>query len=162
MKDTATLAGFIAAHAIWSIADGETLVPILAFTKSDHTREMTRLEGSDLTAAVQDGRRWLAGNPDQVQRAVLVYDGYASAQSGQKTDALIIETRTYGETPGEFTMTLPYRSPRHHLGLAIYRPAFVVLADGDQLKSLSDAFFKGVNQHREAAPVWKKHFDPSR
>ena len=41
----ARLAGFFAAHAIWSVSDGATLIPILAYTTESGERHMERLVG---------------------------------------------------------------------------------------------------------------------
>jgi hypothetical protein len=161
MNDTAKLAGFFAAHAIWSVSDGETLVPLLAFAKFDGVREMARLEGADMAEAIEAGRNWLANNPDAAQRAVLIYDGYVTRESGEKTDGLIIEAREYGEQPRSFTMTVPYRNAAHAEGFLVYRPAVESLSDADvSIADISQAFFRGVNQHRQAAPVWARHFNP--
>ncbi len=161
MNDTAKLAGYFAAHAVWSVSDGEMLVPLLAFVKFDGVREMARLEGADIAEAVKAGRSWLENNPDAAQRAVLIYDGYVTRENGEKTDGLIIEAREYGEHPRSFTMTVPYRNARHAEDFLVYRPAVESLSDADtSVADLSEAFFRGVNQHRQAAPVWARHFNP--
>jgi hypothetical protein len=38
------LAGLIAAHAIWCVSGGETLIPMLAFTDENEGRHMERLD----------------------------------------------------------------------------------------------------------------------
>lgn len=161
MRETATLAGYFAAHAVWCVADGEGLVPLLAFSRFGELREMTRLDGEDFPEAIKAGRRWLEQNPDGVQRGVLIYDGYVTQASGDKTDALILEAQVYGDEAGTFTMTIPYRNARHADGFMVYRPTFEALSDRNMgIEELSEAFFRGVNQHERAAPVWAAHFNP--
>jgi hypothetical protein len=122
---------------------------------------LTRLDGDDIAEAIKAGHRWLEQNPDSVQRAVLIYDGYVTQPAGDKTDALIVEARDYGDKAGTFTMTVPYRNARHGEGFQVYRPTFEALSDpGLSVEDLSTAFFRGVNQHYKAAPVWAKHFNP--
>jgi len=161
MNDTATLAGYFAAHAVWSVSEGETMVPLLAFEKFNGTREMTRLENPDAGEAVKAGHEWLQSNPEAALRAVLIFDGYVTRESGERTDALIIEARLYGKEPGSFTMTVPYRDAKHRKGFLVYRPSVEQMSDAQtDIAELSHAFFRGVNQHRQAAPVWARHFDP--
>lgn len=161
MNDTAMLAGYFAAHAVWSVSGGETMIPLLAFEKFIGMRELTRLENPDAGEAVKAGREWLQSNPDAALRAVLIFDGYVTRESGEKADALIIQARLYGKEPGSFTMTVPYRNARHEKGFLIFRPSVEQLSDAQtSIADLSQAFFRGVNQHRQAAPVWARHFDP--
>jgi hypothetical protein len=161
MQDTAILAGYFAAHAAWSVADGEALVPILAFSKFAGAREMTRLEGDDVARALKTAHDWMQQNPDDVRCAVLIYDGYVTASSGAKTDALIIQAQQYGEKAGSFAMTIPYRSASDAAGFQIHRPTVESLDVADlSIESLSKDFFRGVNEHKKAAPVWAKHFNP--
>lgn len=161
MNDTATLAGYFAAHAVWSVSEGETMIPLLAFEKFNGTREMARLENPDAGEAVKAGHEWLRSNPDAALRAVLIFDGYVTRESGERTDGLIVEARLYGSEPRSFTMTIPYRNAKHEKGLLVYRPSVEQLSDVQtSVADLSRAFFRGVNQHRQAAPVWARHFNP--
>jgi hypothetical protein len=70
-----SLAGFLAAHAVWSISDGETLVPVLGYTDEDDERTLTRLAGSELEASVAQGKEQLTSNPMDANDAALLYDG---------------------------------------------------------------------------------------
>ena len=158
LEDTATIAGFFAAHAIWCVSDGETLQPMLGFAHADERREMARLETETLEEGVRVGLQWLEENPQAVDQAVLIYDGFITLAGEENLDALIIEARRYGEEPGGFTMAIPYRSASDPKGFAVFRPKFVDLENAQAVvMDLSTAFFKGVNQHKEAAPVWKAH-----
>jgi len=158
LEDTATIAGFFAAHAIWCVSDGETLQPMLGFAHADERREMARLETETLEEGVRVGLQWLGENPQAVDQAVLIYDGFITLAGEENLDALIIEARRYGEEPGGFTMAIPYRSASDPKGFAVFRPKFVDLENAQAVvMDLSTAFFKGVNQHKEAAPVWKAH-----
>ncbi len=161
MNDTAMLAGYFAAHAVWSVSEGETMVPLLAFEKFIGMREMTRLENSDAGEAVKAGHEWLQRNPDATLRAVLIFDGYVTRESGERTDALIVEARLYGREPRSFTMAVPYRNAKHQKGFLVYRPSVEQQSDAQMsIADLSRAFFRGVNQHRQAAPAWARHFNP--
>jgi hypothetical protein len=163
MESTATLAGFFTAHAVWSIAEGGPLAPVFGFLRHSGLREFTRLEQDPLEAAVAAGQALLAGNDEGFHAAVLVYDGYVTLPSGRR-DALIIEARRYPEAAAMegFDMVLPYRPAGDPAGFAVHRPKFVDLDDPEgRSLVLSTAFFRGVNEHREAAPVWRRAMDDS-
>ena len=83
------LGGFFAAHAIWSVADGATLIPIFAFTTENGERQMERLAFNDLAAAVETGRNRLVSNPMDADDAVFLYDARIPVD-GKKFDAIVI------------------------------------------------------------------------
>lgn len=60
MISASKLAGFFAAHAIWCVSDGETLIPMLAYTTADDERKVDRLVSDTVAASVAD-RKSLAG-----------------------------------------------------------------------------------------------------
>jgi hypothetical protein len=53
MNSASELAGFFAAHAVWCVSDGETLIPMLAYTNENNERQMERLVHDDFAAAVE-------------------------------------------------------------------------------------------------------------
>jgi hypothetical protein len=57
MERAVELAGFFAAHAVWSVADGETLIPLLAFQRTDGKQEFRRIEAEQLEDAVAQGKQ---------------------------------------------------------------------------------------------------------
>jgi hypothetical protein len=90
MLALAVLAGFFAAHAVWSVSDGETLVPIYAYTDASGRRHLERLVAGTAEGSVDAGRKRLSENPDHAACAVLIFDGLVPLRDG-KTDALILE-----------------------------------------------------------------------
>lgn len=69
MEAATELAGFFTAHAVWSVSDGETLIPLVAYETADGKQQMNRLvtdrveEGG--TAAKSGWRRIPIGLPAQ-------------------------------------------------------------------------------------------------
>lgn len=156
MELTAKLAGFFGAQALWSAAKGEQVIPILGFSREQGVRDMTRLEDDRLEKAVENGMAWLKENPDGVQAAVLIYDGYLTTAEGRR-DAILIEGRDY-EADGTFAMAIPYQPAEGEAAFSVHKPAFVDLPDAEsQVQTLSEAFFRGVNENPPAARVWKAH-----
>jgi hypothetical protein len=163
MEPTARLAGFIAAHAIWSVSDGETLVTMVGSEGADGQRKLDRLVTERIEDSVSQGREQLLKNPQHVARAALAFDGYITLPDG-KTDAVFIEAREYAK--GEalpFEIAVPYRSAKSPGGFAVYRPKLLkVPPDLKNCESLLNTFWTGVDAHTKAAEVWRAHIDQSR
>lgn len=73
MEAAAQLAGFFAAHAVWCVSEGETLIPLLALEREDGTRELQRLVGKELHNVVERGKGLLDRSPEAAACAVLIY-----------------------------------------------------------------------------------------
>ena len=156
------LAGFFAAHAVWSVSEGETLIPIVAYVDKAGQRHMSRLEEERLEQSVAVGKEWLKSNPEGAAHAVLVFDGFVNLPEG-KTDALILEAVTYGKDARRFVITVPYRSASSSRGFAVHRPKF---QDRDSqpfhAEQVAADFFAGVHEHSQGAAIWADHLDESR
>jgi hypothetical protein len=154
LVDASELAGYYMAHAILSISDGETLVPMIGWERGD-SRQLVRMTEERLEEGAAAGRAWLEKNPERVDRAVLVVDGYYPLE-GRKTDALLAEIVEYGDVRRSFRVVLPYRSARAEGGFAVHRPK-VLIADGREVPGLVEAFFSGVDAHEKGSQVWSEH-----
>lgn len=162
MQETARLAGFFAAHGIWSVSDGATLIPLLGYEHGSGDRGMDRFALGDVGAGAQAGQDALQANRPGAVRAVLVVDGYLHLPTG-RTDALIVDAVEYGPSRRSFKMGVPYSPRSSRRGFAVHRPKFiqVVGVNKQDYPTLADAFFAGVDSHERAAPVWDAHLDPS-
>lgn len=158
----AELGGFFAAHAVWSISDRETLIPILATESADGKRQMNRMAHDKLEDAVAFGKQQLQKNPAGALRAVLIYDGRITLE-GVKHDALILEAREYGAGARSFTMAILYTHGKDKAAFAVHRPKLVAYeGPKEEMTSVADLFFKGVDAHKEGATVWNAHLDQSK
>lgn len=162
MQETARLAGFFAAHGIWSVAEGATLVPLLGYERASGDRGMDRFAAGDLAVGAQAGQEALRTNPRAAARAVLVVDAYLHLEAG-RTDALIVDAVEYGPAGRSLKVAVPYRPQSGPQGFAVHRPKFLELVGVDRAdySALSEAFFAGVDDHEPAAAVWNAHQDPS-
>ena len=161
MNSAARLAGFFAAHAVWCVSDGETLIPVLGFETPDGKRQMHRFMADRIEQGVQEGQARLAGNPDCATQGVLVYDGFVTLSAG-KVDALIVDIRDYGLPSRSILMAVPYRHASSPQGFAVHRPKFLSFAGPEpDYQAVSSAFFEGVDSHDKGAPVWSQHLDDS-
>jgi hypothetical protein len=162
MERAVELAGFFAAHAVWIVCEGDTLVPLLAFQKRDGTQEFRVLEGGLLEEAVARGQEWLAKNPEDVAFAVLIYEGFLTLGSG-RTDALVVEVRRFDAVDDNLRMAIPYRHATAAGRFAVHRPKFLEAGrPNPDFGALGEAFFLGVGQHEKGSAIWNSHLDESK
>jgi hypothetical protein len=69
-------------------SDGDTLIPMVAYTTSDGERKMERRAHDDLELAVAAGKARIASGDLNADDAALIYDGRISLETG-KLDAII-------------------------------------------------------------------------
>ncbi len=109
-----------------------------------------------------EGKKWLTDNPDNVACAVLVYDAYIPLPGG-KTDCLILEIRSYEESPRSLSVALPYRHAGHSGSFGVHRPKFFTgPEDEGNISEFGEAFFRGVAQHEKGSFVWNAQLDETR
>jgi hypothetical protein len=159
----AILSGFFAAHAVWSISDGEMLIPIYAYLDESDQRHLERLDAVPADVAVKQARDQLDRNPHKAKCAVLIYDGYMTI-AGVKTDALMLEIRDYSDSPKSVRIAIPYSPKSEKSAFVVYRPKLVEFpgpADETARKFL-EAFWQGVEDHKQGSAVWNAHIDQSR
>ncbi len=163
MEKTAELAGFCAAHGIWTISDTDGMVPFLIHEMPNGERGLTRYLHEDSAEGARAAQEELQANPEGWQHAALVADAFIHLEAAGKMDALIIEAVEYGATPWSFTMAVPYRPQSDPQGFAVHRPKFFEITglDDPDLDTLAGSFFTGVDSHEDAAPVWNAHLDES-
>jgi hypothetical protein len=162
MKEAAELAGLFAAHAVWCVADGETLIPFVGFRLQDGSTTMRRFVAERLEDGVAEAKQHLDANPDGATAGVLIHDGFITLPDG-KTDALVLEVRSFGKDPQSYVSVVPYRHSQKPGGFAVHRPKFVKSTlSPTELASLGEAFFSGVDQHEKGSRIWAEHLDESR
>jgi len=161
MSASALLAGFFAAHSVWSVSDGETLVPIYAYIDASGARHLERLVTGSLEWCVDEGRKWLSENPHHAQCAVLIFDGFIPLADG-KTDALILEIANYGDVAASVAMAVPYVPQSTKAMFKVYRPKIIKFPSGHYAQGFIESFWKGVDEHKRGAEIWASHLDQSK
>jgi hypothetical protein len=163
MITASKLAGFFAAHAIWCVSDGATLVPMLAYTTEDDQRRMERLVvDDDLQASVAHGKQMLESNTMDATDAVLLYDGRIPI-GNQKADAIIIEMRAYFSPGSEAVMAVAY-TPKQSGKFRVHKPKLLGWTNCDDfdMDAAVQSFFKGVDGHEKGAKIWSDCLDESK
>ena len=160
MEQAFMLAGFFAAHAIWSVCEGEDLIPLLGSLTPDGKRHLQRFTADELTEAVAQGKS--AFQTSSESPAVFIFDTRITLPDG-KTDALILDIRANGSAPLSARMAIPYRNASEPAGFAVFRPKFLALSEPQlPLEPVVQAFFNGVGQHEQGSKIWNEKIDQSR
>ena len=163
MITASKLAGFFAAHAIWCVSDGETLVPMLAYTTEDNERKMDRLViNDDLQASVAYGKEKLESNEMDANDSVLLYDGRIPIGK-EKVDAIIIEMRAYFSPGSEAVMAIPY-TPKQTGKFRVHKPKLLGWKNCEDfdMQAALESFFGGVSEHEKGAKIWNDCLDESK
>jgi len=162
MITASQLAGFFAAHAVWCVSDGDTLIPMLAYTNENDERQMERLAHDDLAAAVEYGKQKLASNEMDAVDAVLIYDGRITL-ADEKLDALIIEMRAYFSPDSEAVLAIPY-TPRASGQFRVHKPKVLAWdhCEDFDMNAAFESFFNGVAGHEKGAAIWNECLDESK
>lgn len=163
MRDLATFLGFVAAHAIWSVSEGEDLIPIFASELGSGQRMSSRIVSDTLEQGVATGREWLEANHDKSIRSVLAYDGYYTFPDG-KTDAIVLDARQFDDPQLQIGMAVPYRNAKKPDGFAVFRPKLLALSGilDAEVQPMVEECFRGIDSHEPASALWNSVIDQSR
>lgn len=158
MLDTVKMAGYFTSHAIWSVADGETLIPIVGYLKTDDSQGMERLAMSSAQAMAHGNERIENLRDDEIG-AAFIADAVVTLDTG-KTDALIVDVRFAQDATGKLQFFLPYRNAKHPDGFAIHRLQLTQLEGISQemVDQLVGAFFDGLEAHEQGGKLWKDKY----
>jgi hypothetical protein len=151
------LAGFAIAHAVWCVRDDQVLLPMMLIDVNGE-RQVLRFKAERLDQGVEEGRRRLVANPDQAQRAILVYDAFVTTDDG-RCDALIGEARDYNADAAVVRIYQRYRPAGSAAGFGVYSPKLEFPADSvvDQ-QAAAEAFLQGLVSHQQGGQVWDEFF----
>jgi hypothetical protein len=162
MITASELAGYFAAHAVWSLSESDTFTPMFVFTTEHGERRMERLIAPEAKGAVTAGREKLERNEVDANDGALLFDGRITTETG-KLDAVIIEMRSYGFPWAKATIAVPY-TPHTSDRFRVHRPKLLLWHDcGDfDLHAAFEAFFRGSQEHERGATIWNAHLDQSK
>jgi hypothetical protein len=162
MKQTAQLAGFVAAHAILRVSEGKSLtMPLLVVEKKDGSTQFIEITGNSSQEAVAKGEKLMKKPVVGAGRAVLAFEAFLNLPPG-KTDAIFLHACSYQAEPQELYVAVPFREAKNPAGFAVFRPKFIAYEDDPVKPAALDAFLRGVALHAPGQKVWSAHLDESR
>ncbi len=152
------LAGFVLAHAAWSLSDlptGELLVP-LAVVEKNGQRQLLRFEAQTQEQAIAEGRATLTNRQAELDAWALGREGLMPEGTG-RVDVLTVDAWAQGMArPITFVQRF---SPFSSGAFGIKGDAMVVV-DGKALGGTEAArvvrrLYDGVRQHPKAGQLWQ-------
>jgi hypothetical protein len=159
MEEIYKMAGHTAAHAIWSISDGDTLMPILGVIDTNNESSMIRLEVSEVEKAIEYGKKYHEKNQKNSKGAAFVCDGYVELEEG-KIDSLIVRVEGFDAFKSNLSIALPYRPCSDEKGFAVYRPKIMDNPQEypERLQDYMNAFFDGLEGHEQGSEIWNTKY----
>ena len=139
------------------------MVPILAYRTNIGERVNERLAGNDAPAAVDFGRRRLDSNEMDATVAALAYVGRIPIDD-QKSDVVVIEIQSYASRDSRATVAVPYTPYKKgslfkkQQSFVVHEPQLLVWDECDEFDqdAMIDAFYEGVDLHKEGSEVWNQ------
>jgi hypothetical protein len=163
LERLADLSGYWGVHALTLVAEGMSpLIPLFAVENKQGVVRLVQIAMTRVEEGAAEGIKWLETNPFEASRAVLVCDAFLTL-GGSRMDAVIVEARFYGETPGHLKVALPYRPSTSEGGFAIHRAKVLQISNsalGPQ--AILAAFMAGIARHEKGKLLWKTYMDRSR
>lgn len=152
--------GQLAAWQMMLAAQGGSITPTMmsaANPQSFISMGMPGLTGS-LEDAYRQGAQRLDRNPDRALWQVLSQDAWIRGPEG-KQDAVVLELRTYGESPLSLTMAFPYRPAQGAQPLRILQARLVTANQPvETLELLEGAMWRGVHGMKwPEGDSWERH-----
>lgn len=162
--DILQLVGFGFAHAVWSVSDGETLVPFLLQGTVEEPR-LSRVVRERIEEAVRLAREAVAQLSSAAPSTAIFFDTWLHLPAGPQ-DALVCELRDPADG-SELMVGLPYQPGTPSTGFAatlsplVFRASgqFEALSGGNEGRSTAvvDGLMRGAQRHKEAWRLWISH-----
>lgn len=160
MEAVSQYAGFLAAHDIERASQNDPIVPMLAFQRSDGTREVIKLP-EPLKEGLAQGSQWLNRNPEDAALAVLVFQGSVVIDE-LDTDAIVCKAVQYQPEKITYKVAIPFQRGTDG-EFTVYRIKILDFeGDDPDYDALVSAFFRGVENNEKGADIWYKHLDQSK
>jgi hypothetical protein len=156
------LAGFVLAHAAWSISDAPDLLVPLAVVERNGQREIIRFNADTQEEGIAHGKAKMAAVGGDVDEWAFAREGLFNEKE-EKVDVISIDIGVKGSTQ---RITLiqrfePY-AKRNHFRL-LGEPEVVIdgnLQDSTKVMDLLVSVRRGVSQHSKVAPLWDGWHQP--
>ena len=163
-QDGLLLAGFVLAHALWSVSDlpkEELLVP-LAITETKDGRNLHRFEAETQEDAIAKGKAYVKSLGPDVVAWAFAREGLIANKTG-KVDVISVDVWAKGmDKPITLIQRFEPYSRRRHFQV-IGKPDVLinsVAQDPKTMEGILDTIEKGILQHSKVQPLWAEWQKP--
>lgn len=156
LEEAARLSGFAAAHAVWCVSSGETLIPLILWSNEAGERNLERLVASTLEEWVVMQEERMAELAGVARYAVSAFDGFIN-DNGLRINTLFLTARVFNETGYRIKFGVSY-APKKLLKKLTVHPLRVLSStavDNNDLEQITTAFFDGVAEHPKGSELWR-------
>jgi hypothetical protein len=158
------VAGYYLSFAVHMISMDQGVFRPVGGSVRDGKTFLRSFDAKRMEVAAAEGRTWLESNPDHLDHAVLLFDGYYNLPN-RKVDALCAEIVDYAQPRQNLRVALPYRPVTSAAGLAIYRLKVILENEadmnGETAQTLGQTLMDGFEAYSEGFDIWKQHQDES-
>lgn len=152
------LAGYFAAHAIWCVEDGDTLVPIFAYKTPEFERASERLVvlTEDQSAYVEFLLQRISTNSKNAEVAVILFDTKVPINN-RNVNAISLEMRCYQIPDFKVSIAIPYQPKKWLFGRFTVLTPNVSVSNTKVIPNLHEelrAFTDGIRQHPKYSKFW--------
>jgi len=149
----AELAGFLAAHSIWVVSEGD-MDPAVMYATASGERHLDRFSGDpgDMLAI---GQRRLRDNPMNAVVAALAFVRHAPAGQGEGS-AVLIDLRAYSMPEARLRVAILFSRADGRLCASKGRVVASKNCESLDKAEVMRAFMKGVAAHEKGWAVWKR------
>jgi len=162
MDAVAQYAGFLAAHNIHRVFQGDAIVPIVAYEKANGSHDIMKLP-EPLNEGLSQASEWLRENPEQASHAVVVFQG-SVVLDNKDVDAIICQAVQYHPELIKLKIATPFKQAKDPANFKVYRVKVMDYQgpENPDFDAVVSAFFQGIENNEQGADVWYDHLDQSK
>lgn len=162
MEAVSQYSGFLAAHSIHRVFQGEDIVPILAYEKADGSHDILKLP-EPLHVGLSQASEWLRENPEKASHAVVVFQGSVVIDD-KDVDAIICQSVQFEPDLIRFKIATPFKRAKDPSQFKVYRIKIMDYQgpENPDFDAIVAAFFSGIENNEQGADVWYDHLDQSK
>lgn len=154
---TAILAGFVLAHAAWSVSDlpgGELLVP-LAMIEEGSERKLVRFEADTQEEAISKGKEFALEQKAAATTWAFAREGQINTATGY-VDVLVVEAWS-DSMPEPITYIQPFQPFASGVFKLLGPPVPIVggsMLSPEASEPYLNVLYRGISSHGKAASLW--------
>jgi hypothetical protein len=159
-EESARLAGFVLAHAAWSMSDlaaGDLLTPV-AITELEGARELIRFEAATQDEAVAEGKRAMQSFAERVDGWAFARDGLLRIRGSESAQHVLAVEFGRRAEKRPHTIIQPYAPAASASGFRILGEPVIMrgadLLDPAEVPAVLHLLHGGIQDHPAAAPLW--------
>jgi TPR repeat protein len=152
--------GVLVSYMMAGLAAEASVAPTRLMPNEEGSLTFVSMADERGKAAVDRGRAALDDNPSHLPWQVFAYDAFVTLPKG-RTEAVVVEVRTYGEMPLDVVAAFPYRRATATRPFAILDPTLSRSNEpAERVALINGAMDKGIQSYPWPDKSWNECRDP--